>query len=67
MSDLTKLGEVLANQSTKYIKSQDYDDVREFTMDVDDSNNIVVHIESVQVGFVFDTDHRFVGIFNWKD
>jgi hypothetical protein len=68
-SDLVKLGEVLQNQSQEFVRSGDYDDVREFTLEhgTEHPDHLIVKVDAVKVGFVFNVTHQLIGIFNWKD
>jgi phosphorylcholine metabolism protein LicD len=65
MTDYQKLIEILSNQQPKGIETGDWNKIeyRERT----DGGDKIVSITSDHVGFCFDADGNFKGIYNWKD
>jgi hypothetical protein len=62
-----KLLEFLNNQEIDMVISGDYDKLNpeiEDDMDYKDGFNIV--LDNIQIGFSFDKDGNFEGIYNWK-
>ena len=65
-SDFGKLQEILDNQQKEEIKSEDWKDVKGYTITTEEGY-ILLSIKSNQVGFAFNEHGQFAGIYNWKD
>lgn len=66
MTDLEKLKEVLLNQAQRGIDSGEWPEC-EATTEKAENDQTILKIETVKIGFVFNRNGRFVGIFNWKE
>lgn len=73
MNDLEKLQEILNNQPKSKKNKYDWDDcsLYEVTKDEVRKRNYERYILKMKndlcIGFVFDRNKRFVGIYNWKE
>ena len=64
-TDFKKMLEILSNQSPKGIKSGNWPKI-EFEIE-DRKHCKIIHVNSDEVGFSFNSKGRFEGIFNWKE
>ena len=64
-SDLYHFIQILKNQEPEGIKKDDWYDVRRPKIKEDEDGYTIV-LEAESIGFVFDKDYRFVGVFNYK-
>jgi len=67
MTDLEKLKEVFLNQAERGIKSGDYDETECTVEPNTEGSGQILKVPSLQVGFVFNRNGRFVGAYNWKE
>lgn len=67
MTDLEKLKEVFLNQQERSIKSGDYAECEAVVVPNEEGSGQILKVPSLQVGFVFNRNGRFVGAYNWKE
>ncbi len=67
VTDLEKLKEVFSNQSERGIKSSDWNECEAVVEPNIESGGHVLKVPSLQVGFVFNRNGRFIGAYNWKE
>ena len=66
MNDLEKLKEVFLNQSERSIQSGDYAECEAVVEPDNEGAGKILKVPSLEVGFVFNRNGRFVGAYNWK-
>lgn len=67
MTSKKLLLELITRQKKLAYLSGDFDKLEPETEIDDDDGGITIVLDAVEIGFSFDKNGRFLGIFNWKE